>query len=151
MKDQMLLTASALLPAGSGVHWRICPWDDVNTHVLPGSRIQFRTEVKAYSIGSMRTSLLELNEAFPSPFNPQEPMRHLDRNVPDTILLVDQESADTQQGGLIWQEVGAVNEHKSPVFTVSQDTTNKRVYYLELRNLEAAPLLYSVEIYATII
>ncbi len=147
-----LITTLAGTLSPNGVHsLRVCPWDQVNTHIDPGSKIHFSFQVRTYGIGSVYATLHDLNESPPSPFNPQKFMNNLDRDIPDSIYLVDFEPADEEQGALIWQEIGTVDEINSPTFQISQDITNTKVFLFQVTNLEPINLMYTVEVYAEIV
>lgn len=163
--SELLYSKVGTLAGNGSAALRLCPWDDTNTHVTPGSRIRFRFDVRAISIASVHSKLYVTNSiGAPSvPFNPLGPMRNLDRDVvpQDNILLVDELTpvahgapaggVDLDNGFVIWQEMGAVDEHNSPTLQISQDTTNRREFDLVVTNQQADPVPYTIEVYAEII
>lgn len=146
-----LQTFEGVLAPGGVLRKRICPWDQTNTHIDAGSTVRFWIEVRTYGIGSVHSRIYDLHEDSPAPFNPLEPIRNLDRDVPDKINLVDNEESDLKQGTIIWREIGPVNEHNSPQFERTTDQDNKRTFVVELTNLEPINVTYTLELYFEII
>lgn len=139
------------IPAGTTQAYRICPWDQTNTHVPAGKRIAVKVQVRSYGLGTLHTKLYQLVQFPPAPFSPMTAMKNLDRDIPDNILLIDREPADNQQGEIIWQELGMVDEQDSPEFVISQDTSNNKYFLVEVTNLETVDFPYSLEVYVTIV
>lgn len=149
--NKLVQTFSGNIAANSTESYRICPWDQTNTHISPNSKISFKVQVRSYGLGTLHTKLYQLVQFPPSPFNPMTAMRHLDRDIPDNILMIDRELADNQQGEIIWQELGMVDEQNSPEFSISQDTSNSKYFLVELTNLEGVNFPYTLEVYVTLV
>jgi hypothetical protein len=131
---------------------RLCPWPV--SHMPPGSAVRFRFEVRSNSISSLQARLYDLNGAVQpaGSFNPTTVMRNLDRDVADALQLIDETTVpDTQQGVLLWTELGMVDEINTPEFEKTRDDSNQREFYLEVENLEGVPVRYTLEAYAEVL
>jgi hypothetical protein len=131
---------------------RLCPWPVA--HLSPGNVVRFRFEVRTFGIGTAAVRLFHLNGAVqpPGSFNPSTVMRNLDRDVADALQLIDETTVpDTQQGVLLWSELGIVDEINTPTFSKTMDPASQQEFYLELENLEAVPLRYTLEAYAEVL
>jgi hypothetical protein len=163
---QLSFPSQGTLAAGAKKRFRICPWDSTNTHIPTGSKVKVQVDVRSQSIGTFAARLFDCYQTTGPggrlPFNPSGPMRALDRNSPDNLLLVD-DNTDLDPaalgGALLWNEMGTVDEVNSPVImsrptppdAMSFPGSNDYEFVLEIENLEGVELSYTVEIYAEIV
>jgi len=166
LDKQLSYPVQGVLSGGAKKRFRICPWDSTNTHIPTGSKVKIQVEVRSQSIGTVIARLYDCYQTRDAlgvrlPFNPSGPMRALDRNLSDNLLLVDDNTDldPVQFGALLWNEEGTVDELNSPV-VMSRPTppdvfpfpgANDYEFVLEIENLEGVAINYTVEIYAEVV
>lgn len=164
LTSQLVQCFAFVLAAGAYGRVRLCPWNDTQTHVPPGSSIRFRIESRSYAVGTVRTAIWECYQTRDAagnrlPFNPSGPMRNTRRDIADTINLLDATTPiDPSLSGFeLWYEIGQVDETESPAYEVLQDMIpppdlGDREYVLEVQNFEPAGVLpITLEVYVDII
>ena len=140
-----------VFPGAASDTYRVMPWNQATSGIPAGSRIKVRCEVREHGLGSVMVRMFDITD--PTAVGPSaNAMRDLDRNHAnlDSITAVDALGWAVPGGVDLWREMGIINEHKSPEFVIDQDLSNTRLIGIEVQCLDPNPVVYTIEIYATI-